>query len=308
MTTCRSSRSLVLACGVFLLVSAGGSPLVRAQTTTGPFTGSELEVATAPLNRYYLNTPSDAMVHFYSTESVPSSDWTFERVEGYVLTIERRYTVPLQRFYNDTWFDHVYTTNRSEAAQLPRQSYVREPAALNVIPADRAIPGTVPLYRFSWMHKERGRSYQDHFYSLNPQVPAHYTAEGICCRVWKDPVKGLPLKLVTVSVATPGGKAAQESVRTVKWTVWTGGSVLRLSYSTNSGVAWMPIGEVSVPLKFGVTHAGSVAWKLPAGAPGPLVIRAELLESATSTSPSWDTDECVVPIEKAKVPPIRIKK
>jgi hypothetical protein len=259
-----------------------------------------------PLNRFYLTIPTDAQVHFYSTDTNVPAFWMFERVEGYVSPYQTDYSVPLYRLYNDRNYDHVYTTREGEVANLPSLGYTQELVVGHVVPADRLVPGTVPLYRFWRGHEGHDRNYADHFYSLSPTVPRDYTAEGVCCRVWKDRLN-IPEHLLRVFVNGANGKLVQGGVQSITWSIWTGGGVLRVSYSV-TGHSWTRIAFIPVPLNYGEISHGSYNWKPPADLTGPLWLKLDWLESPNSTAMPWASAETnMLSVTKALVvPPIKI--
>jgi hypothetical protein len=240
-------------------------------------------VTAEAFNRYYLTYPEDAQVHFYSTGNPGlMNSWVFEGVEGFVSPAARQYTVPLYRFYADMRADHVYTTSAAERANLLNDPYfVAEGIAAHVVPADKEIPETVPLYRFVRGHKNNAgsRLYRDHFYSLSPNIPAGYDAEGICCRVWKAAVQ-LPDSLLAMSVPGPNAKWAKGSVQKIGWAVWTGGGVVKISYSTNGGQSWSAVADVPTPQNYGSVTNGSYDWKLPADVAGIIRIKIDWVGTA----------------------------
>jgi hypothetical protein len=150
-----------------------------------------------------------------------------------------------------------------------------------VVPADKEIPGTVPLYRFVREHKNNAgsRIYRDHFYSLSPNLPAGYSAEGICCRVWTAAVP-LPASLLAVSVPAPNAKWGKGSVQKIAWSVWTGGGAVRISYSTNGGQSWSPVADVPAPQNYAVVANGSYDWKLPADVAGSIRMKIDWIGTA----------------------------
>jgi hypothetical protein len=244
-------------------------------------------VTAVAFNRFYLNYPPEAQVHYYSTDKSVPNEWLFEGVEGYVSPTPRSYTTKLQRFYNDNWVDHVYTASDVEAGILSHHALYRfELTAGYVVPADRDIPGTVPLYRFTRSHHGASRLYQDHFYSLSSSLPANYIAEGICCRVWKDPVQ-LPDALLKMTGPGPNQKWSEGSAQTLAWQIWTGGGFMRLSYSTNNGQSWSVIADVPVPRNDGVVANGSYVWHLPATLAGMIRIRLDWVPSPGATPVPW---------------------
>jgi len=247
-------------------------------------------VTAVPFNRFYLEYPQDAQVHFYSTGKDVPEHWRFEGIEGYVSPTPRPYTVPLRRLFNKKSLDHLYTTSTVEADNAAANGFNREGFAGHVVPADRDIPGTVPLYRFARpphsTYDERYGLIQDHFYSLSPAVPAKYVAEGVCCRVWKAPVE-LPDSLLRVSNPVPGSRWDKGSTQQIRWMIWNGSGVIRLSYSANGGESWSQISDVRMPLHEGVMADASYSWQLPPSLTGTIVLKLDWAAAPGATPIPW---------------------
>jgi hypothetical protein len=263
----------------------------------------------APFNRYYLERPPDAQVHFYSMDQKAPVGWRFEGVEGYVSRDAHAYTVPLYRYYFDRFFDHVYTTSTGETPNAWGIIYRFEGIAGHVVPKERDIPGTVPLYRFTRMHpaNDGDRYYQDHFYSLNAQVPADYIAEGACCRVF-DAAVSLPDALLKVAEPKPGAPWAAGVPHPIRWMVWTGGGYIRLSSSRTAPASWTPIAVVPAPTVLGVLSAGTFTWTPPGDMVGNIALKVEWVGATDGTKLPWAEDTVTVKVERKTVPPILLKK
>jgi hypothetical protein len=304
----RQTRLLgaLFACALAVMSWWWGTMSVSAQFPEGAFMNPN-PVKSKPLRRFYLDWPREAQVHYYSTESVGTnaSDWIFERIEGYVSPERRDYTDGLAQYYFEPWFDHVYTTRQEESASLSESGYRFERVVGHVLSADRDLPGTVPLYRFTRSHVANGHHYQDHFYSLSPTVPAEYIAEGVCCRVWTRQVD-LPKALVAIADPLPKERWPNASAQNVGWMVWTGGGNMRLSYSTNNGQSWSAVADVALPATEGLVTNGRYTWKLPTSVGG--AVRVRLDWASRPGAAPWASAETDVVVERAKVPAIRIRK
>jgi hypothetical protein len=298
MTTTRLFKSI--ACAAVL--ATAWSALQPARTTAQ-------SVRAVPFNRFYLTSPADAQVHFYTTDQKAPMSWKFEGVEGYVSPQPREYTVPLYRYYFDPWFDHFYAAGASETPVGGGHSWAAEGVTGHVVPKDRAIPGTVPLYRFTRRHRanESDRMFQDHFYSLNSQTPADYIAEGVCCRVFKDAVE-LPDALVKIVDPAPAARWVTGNPQTIRWAVWTGGGYIRLSYSTNAGQTWTRITDQPAPQNEGVMANATYLWKVPPTLKGRVRLRADWVASPGTTPVPWASAQADVEIAAGTVPAIHLQK
>jgi hypothetical protein len=128
--------------------------------------------ATQPVFRFW----SDAFqAHFY-TMSVQERDYVIANYDDYVWKYEkvayRAYssqepgTVPLYRFWSDTYRGHFYTASQSERdyiiANYPTSVWKYEKIAYYVYPASNDVPNTIGVFRF-W-----STSKGHHFYTANP--------------------------------------------------------------------------------------------------------------------------------------------
>ena len=242
---------------------------------------------TAPFYRYYRPYPQVPQVHRYSTEADTDDDWTYEGTEGYIAKRQLRYTVPLYHLFNSLQWDNVYTIREAERTRLLSSSYISEQGVAGyVLPPDKDIPGSVPLYRFSRTFRVGEQYYRDRFYSLNSTPPSSYVAEGICCRVWRDSVE---LPEVLFRLTTPEGPDTwiQGSVQSVAWQVWTGGGYMRIYYSDNDGNSWQYIEAVPVPQIYGVFTSGEYKWKVPTSVFGKIRIKLDWVKENEGTVTPW---------------------
>ena len=145
-----------------------------------------------PVYRFYY----DAMwLHAYRTlNDVPGPGWAAEGVSFYVSPIEVSNTVPFYEVYNPKTGDHFYTTDFAGRNHLiASQGFIDKGVLGYVVPADKEVPGTVPLYR--WV-RTGSTTNQDHFYQTGTTPPAKYLAEGVAARVWDKPVLLRPLVII----------------------------------------------------------------------------------------------------------------
>lgn len=242
---------------------------------------------TAAFFRFYRPYPQVPQVHRYSTEAEIDGDWTYEGIEGYIAKRRLSYTVPLYHLFNSLQWDNVYTTREAERSRLLSSSYISEQdVAGYVLPADRDIPGSVPLYRFSRTFRVGDQYYRDRYYSLNSTPPSSYVAEGVCCRVWQDPL-ALPEVLFRLTEPESSDTWIQGSVQRIGWQVWTGGGYIRIYYSDDDGESWKFIDAVSVPKTYGVVSSGDYKWKVPTSVFGKIRIKLAWVKENEATVTPW---------------------
>jgi hypothetical protein len=127
---------------------------------------------TQPVYRFW----SDVFqAHFYTMSAqerdyviaaYDDSVWKYEKVAYRAYATQAPGTVPLYRFWSDTYRGHFYTASQSERdyiiANYPASVWKYEKIAYYVYPANNSIPNTVGVFRF-WS-TTKGH----HFYTANP--------------------------------------------------------------------------------------------------------------------------------------------
>ena len=247
---------------------------------------------TVPFNRFYYQSGNKSQ-HFYSQIAQAPVGWWFERIEGHVSPNHLSYLVPFYRRFNESSWDHLYTTSSQEIASVAA-TYDNEGIAGYVLPPDMDIPGTVSLYRFDRTYTvgssyvNNGYWYQDHFYSLDSATPANYIAEGVACRVWKDAVV-LPLMLLELMHPTGDTQVMKGGVLKINWKVWNGGGFLRLSYSTDIGASWTPFAAIPLQEEYATVIDGSYDWPVPGSLQGKIQLKAEWVKDSNGATKPWVT-------------------
>ena len=134
--------------------------LQNRQVTTYPLPEEDC----AELYQYYSNSYQD---HLYTTTRYPNGNYYYERVLGYVYTIQKTGTVALYRYWNPSIQDHYYTTTRN-----PSGTYVYEGITGYVYPSS-GVSGTVGIY------SHYSSSATDHYYNNVYSNHATYDNEGV---------------------------------------------------------------------------------------------------------------------------------
>ncbi|SDD39994.1 hypothetical protein [Pedobacter soli] len=135
--------------------------LQNPQPTTYPLP----EEDTMELYQYY-STNGD---HFYTTLKKDRPGFTYEKILGYVHTIQKPGTIPLYRYYTSVSIakDHYYTTVKQNY-----NNYVYEGIVGYVYP-NAGAPGTTPIY--SYYASVNG----DHYYNNVNSTYGGYVNEGV---------------------------------------------------------------------------------------------------------------------------------
>lgn len=159
-------------------------------------------VNTVPVYRFYFNAWQS---HMYRTvPDLPGPGWQSEGIAFYVSPVQVPDTVPLYAVYKKSsgshyFGDHFYTIDLAGRNYcVTSLGYVDEGVLGYVLPKDKELFDSVPLYRWVRVHKDSyDQVLQDHFYQTSNTSPANYGSEGIECRVWTnsralpDPSQGL---------------------------------------------------------------------------------------------------------------------
>ena len=255
-----------------------------------PFAGVAAEpINTVPFNRFYRPYPLVPQVHLYSTDLEVAGGWVYEGAEWYIAPQPLEYSTPLYRLFNTLQWDHVYTVRETERSRLLSSPYVIDEKIVgHVLPPDKDIPGTAPLYRFSRAFRIDDHYYRDHFYSLHSTPPASYVPEGICCRVWKNPIE-LPDNILTLTDPDTADTWVQGSVQSIAWALWNGGGFIRIHYSNDDGNSWIFITAVPIPETNGLISETSYNWKIAADLFGKIKIKLEWARDDNATTVPWLT-------------------
>lgn len=260
----RTFAPALLAIGLVLVQAVP----VRAQGAT-----------TAPIYRFYFDP---YQVHMYrAVNTVPGDGWVPEGVAYYVSPIQLPYTVPLYGLFLWLPHDHFYTIDAASRDYLIKTLGYEDQGVLGyVLPVDMDLPGTSPLYR--WVRTHYGppngnHLYQDHFYMTGAGPVANYTAEGVACRVWTQPLK-LPQRLLELNAPLAGATLNVNDSPVISWKVWSNGGWIRLTYSTDNGASWQHIATMVNNGSFADVNKQSFNyWKVPAAAVGKIKIKVAWL-------------------------------
>lgn len=133
--------------------------LQNTQSTTYPLPEEE----SRELYQYLKGSTGD---HFYTTYKDNYLDYVYEKVLGYVSTIQKPNTVPLYRYYNMTYDDHYMTTVQNNYG-----GYIYEGIVGYVYLNSQST--TVPVWQYM------NGSLWDHYYNTVNQNFGGYTNEGI---------------------------------------------------------------------------------------------------------------------------------
>lgn len=253
--------------------------------------------ATVAVYRYYL---SPTQTHLYSTSPAGpgAAGWQPEGVAFYVSPVQLPYTVPLYGVYKAKLADHFYTVDaQAKNYCISSLGYADQGVLGYVLPAQRDIPGSAPLYR--WVRARKWTEHpglgevqdfhiQDHFYQTSSSAPANYTSEGVECRVWTSQVS-LPQTLLQIDSPAPGQPLQVGQTATIGWRVWSGGGYIRFSFSRDNGSAWQAIKSVASAANFGVMNTSSFVWTVPAAALNKVQIRADWTKDTGGSAPPWAT-------------------
>lgn len=145
--------------------------------------------------------------HFYTRSVAERNDiiakypgvWKYETVAFGAFGAPVEGTVPVYRFWSNTYNGHFYTTSEAEKNQIiatyPRHIWQYETVAFYVYPNASAVPGTVPMSRF-W-----SAAYGHHFYtaseaeaaSVRANYPHIWAFEGQVFRVPSAKPQAAPL-------------------------------------------------------------------------------------------------------------------
>nr|WP_325210951.1 excalibur calcium-binding domain-containing protein [Salinibacterium sp.] len=147
----------------------------------------------APVYRFWSDTYNG---HFYTTSAAernsiiansPTSVWRYEGSVYGAFTRQETGTVPLYRFWSDSYRGHFYTTSAAERDQVirtyPQHIWRYEGIAYYVYPSSYIGAGTVPVARF-WSD-----TYLHHFYTASTaeatQVKSSYPSH-----IWRYEIDG----------------------------------------------------------------------------------------------------------------------
>ncbi|MDR6785978.1 hypothetical protein ABIE26_004552 [Pedobacter africanus] len=135
--------------------------LQNKQPTTYPLPEEDC----AELYQYYSDDLGD---HYYTTVKKDYGlGFQFERVLGYVHTIQKPGTVPLYVYYSARDEDHFYTRVKQDY-----DSY-RYEGIVGYVYASSGTPGTAAVHRY---YNDSGT---DHYYSMLYEIPQYYVYEGV---------------------------------------------------------------------------------------------------------------------------------
>jgi hypothetical protein len=106
--------------------------------------------------------------HYYTTvKKDHGGGYQFEKIVGYVSTIQKPGTVPLYVYYSGSDTDHYYTL-----VNQFYQNYKYE-GILGYVYPNSGVSGTAPVYEYY------NPSGTDHYYSMLNQTPVPYTSYGV---------------------------------------------------------------------------------------------------------------------------------
>ena len=284
-----SAVSIALVCASTLVLVAQAAP--AGQGT----------VDVVPVYRFYF---SPAQTHFYSTNpQIPGNGWQGEGIAFYVSPVALPYAVPLFSLYKASLLDHFYTIGPQAASEAHTLHQYADQGVLGyVLPPDKDLPGTAPLYRWVRVYAKAGS--QDHFYQTSAAPPSDYQGEGIECRVWTGKVSLPSNRLLLIGSPKAGETWHVGRSKTISWTVFGGGGFIKLSYSKNNGASWKPIDAVANVGNFGSMNDGSYPWTVPADAQGKILVRADWAKESSGAEPPWAMETSPAVTVKPDVTPV----
>ena len=240
-----------------------------------------------PVYRFYFNWKWEGPHLYRTVANAPGDGWQAEGKVFYISPVQLPYTVPLYVVYSPAKRDTFYTVDiLVRDALIANQQYGDQGVFGYVMPLDKDVQGTVPLYR--WVRAYGGL--QDHFYQTSASPVADYKSEGIECRVWTEPLK-LPDRLIELSAPAAGYVLRVNETAMISWKVWSNEGYIRLSYSTDNGSSWQPIATVPNTGNSGDINKQSYSnWKVPAEAVGKILIKVDWVKEMSGSKLPWATD------------------